>query len=64
LHTSGRDTGDTRLGAEGRLVGTESASGAAGSGFTDPQADSASAKISPNTMLGKMDFILRFMLTV
>jgi len=65
LHISGRDAGDTRFGAGGRLVGAESALGVAGSGIPLPQETSKNARRSPNIIKrGKVEFILLFIVTV
>jgi len=65
LHISGRDAGDTRFGAGGGLVGAESTSGVAGSGFPPPQETSKNARRSPNILKReKVEFILLFMITV
>jgi len=63
LHTSGRDDGETRLGATGRLFAAESAVGAAGSVFPLPQETNAKAMRSP-TKWEKIRFVLLLILTV
>jgi hypothetical protein len=63
LHTSGRDDGETRLGATGRLFAAESASGVAGSVFPLPQETSAKARKSP-IKWEKTRLILLFISTV
>jgi len=63
-HTSGSDVEDARFKAGGRLVGTESASGVAGSGFPLPQEARSVVRRSPNISREKVDFILLFMVLV
>jgi hypothetical protein len=63
LHTSGREAGDTRLGAKGRLVAAESAVGAAGGVFPIPQEASAKARMNPK-IWANVRLILLLILTV
>jgi hypothetical protein len=63
LHTSGREVGETRFGATGRLFAAESALGVAGSGFPLPQEASTNAKKNP-IKWEKARFILLLIPTV